>query len=115
MIENIDFTDSSIWNVLKELPDQYKEKIVAAKLTDVLEQLVDRLPEVVFHPAFDGAFQQFSEEKTVNHLTVLAIYLSLLICTATLAGEEQSLAPLVDMLESGHAPIGLEGNTVYVI
>ncbi|GAB3062558.1 hypothetical protein [Virgibacillus ainsalahensis] len=115
LIENLSFEDSNLWEVLKELPDQLKEKIDAQNLEEHLERLVDRLPEAIFHPAYDGAYKQFEDEKSIKFLTTLAMYLGLMVSTAELAGEEKLLKPILTIIESGHAPIGIDGNLIYVI
>ncbi|MCU9594501.1 hypothetical protein OEV82_08535 [Caldibacillus thermolactis] len=114
-IKGIDFEGSQLWEGIKDLPDRFKVRINTKGLNKALEKIVDHLPESIFHPAFDGAFRQFQEEKIVNHLTVAAMYISLLICCAYLAGEESLFEPILRILESGHAPIGMEGNIVYFI
>lgn len=114
-IENLSFRESTIWEKLKDIPDQLKEKIDANDNKTYLEKLVEFLPEAVFHPAFDNAYKQFKDEKIVQYLTGNAMYLSILICTAQLAGEEKLFEPILRIIEKGHVPVGLKGNEVYLI
>lgn len=115
VIGRFSLQDSELWNKLKEIPDELKEKIDANNDTTRLEKLIDRLPEAVFHPAFDGAYKQCGEEKRVGFLTGNAMYLSVLIATAELAGEGELLKPLLQVIENGHVPVGIEGNVIYLL
>ncbi len=108
------FEGSDIWERLKEVPDEMKKKIKKTKQMKLLETVVDTIPEFVFHHAFDAAVKQFKEEQIVNYLVCQAIYFSVLICSATLAGDDR-FGPLLELLESGHVPLGLEGNTIYML
>lgn len=115
MIGRFSFRDSKAWEKLKQIPDQLKEKIDSDYTMAQLEKLADFLPEAVFHPAFDHAFQQFGDEKIVRYLTVNSMYLALLICTAELAGEGECFEPILRIIESGHVPVGIDGNVIYLI
>lgn len=115
LIGQLSFSGSKLWEELRELPDQLKEKIDANNQNNLLETLVDRLPEAVFHPAFEGAYQQFNDKKTINYLITLSMYLGLMTTVAELSGEDKLFKPITEMIESGHAPLGLKANVIYLI
>lgn len=114
-IGNLNVTDSEIWSVLCNLPDVLKKKINEAEQADLLEKLIETVPQEVFHVAFQKAFQQFGEEKQVHFFVGLAMYMAVLICTAELAGEVDLFVPLLELLESGHVPVGLDGNIIFLL
>ncbi|MFS0644077.1 hypothetical protein [Siminovitchia sp. 179-K 8D1 HS] len=114
-ISKLRFEGSKLWEVLSVLPDTLKKKVDELEQRHLLETAVDTLPEFVFHFAFDGAFQVFQEEKAINFLTGHAMYIAILAATAEIAGEAELFAPLLDMLESGHVPLGPEGNVIYLL
>lgn len=115
VIERFSFQGSDIWNELKEIPDHLKQQISANNDDSYLERLVDILPEAVFHPVFDGAFKQYSEEKTIRFLTGNAMYFALLICIAELASKGDLFQPIFQIIERGHVPVGIEGNMIYLL
>lgn len=43
------------------------------------------------------------------------MYIAVLVCTAELAGEEDLFIPLLELLEMGHVPVGLDRNTIYLL
>ena len=114
-ISKLTFDNSELWEVLRELPDQLKKDIEAEGQVSLLEKAVDTVPQAVFHAAFEKAFQTFDEEKTVSFLVGHAMYIAVLACTAELADKTEVFAPLLEMLESGHIPLGPEGNTIYLL
>ena len=114
-ISNLNLANSDLWKVLSNLPDQLKKKIEDAGQVDLLSKIIEIVPQEVFHVAFQKAFQQFGEEKQVHFFVVHAMYIAVLICTAELAGEVKLFAPLLELLEAGHVPIGLDENTIYLL
>ncbi|KOS68818.1 hypothetical protein AEA09_09885 [Lysinibacillus contaminans] len=114
-ISKLTFDNSELWKVLSSLPDLLKKKIDEAGLTDLLKIAVETVPQAVFHAAFQKAFQEFGEEKQVNFFVGHAMYIAVLVCTAELAGEADSFTPLLELLEAGHVPVGLDGNTIYLL
>lgn len=115
VISNLTFDNSELWEVLRELPDQLKKGIEVAGQMSLLEKAVDTVPQAVFHAAFEKAFQLFGEGKTVSFLVGHAMYIAVLACTAELADKAELFAPLLELLESGHVPLGPEGNTIYLL
>jgi len=115
VIENLTFDNSKLWEVLSELPEKLKKKIDEAGQADLLEEAVETVPHAVFHDVFQKAFQEFGEEKTVSFLVGHAMYVSVLVCTAELADEAELFTPLLELLEDGHLPLGLEGNIIYLL
>ncbi|HZH58821.1 MAG TPA: hypothetical protein VEY70_04435 [Metabacillus sp.] len=115
IINRLTFEGSEIWDSLKEIPDQLSNKIKQAGHEKLLLELGDRVPELIFHGAYSHLFQQFKEKKTIEYLVGLAMYVSVMACTAELAGEENIFLPIVELVEAGHLPIGPEGNTFYIL
>ncbi len=111
----LNFEDSELWESLSVLPDMLKKKVDELDQNQLLEKAVDTIPEFVFHLAFEKAIQLFHEEKVVSFLVGHAMYVAVLAATAEMAGEKELLAPLLELLESGHVPLGPEKNTVYLL
>ena len=114
-ISNLNLNNSELWDVLSNLPDQLKKKIDDTDQVDLLRKMIEIVPQEVFHVAFQKAFQQFGEEKQVQFFVTQAMYIAVLICTAELAGEGELFAPLLELLEGGHVPVGLDENTIYLL
>ena len=115
IIGQLTFENSKLWEALRELPDQMKKKIDESGHVALLESTIEAVPQAVFHAAFEKAFQVFEDEKIVNYLVGHAMYIAVLICTAELADQVDLFAPLLELLASGHVPLGLEGNTIYLL
>lgn len=114
-IKTLSFEGSALWEVLKELPEQWKKKIDSLENERLLNEVVDRVPEAVFHSAYKQAFMTFKDENTIKFLVGHAMYISILACTAELAGDHQALSFLIELLEEGHLPLGPKGNTFYLL
>lgn len=114
IIQRLTFNGSELWTVLNEEPDRLKEKIVLSGKEELLQKVVDIVPEAVFHPAFAGAHQTFKDLKTVQFLIGHAMYISVMSCAAVLAGEEELFEPILNIIEAGHIPLGPEGDIFYV-
>ena len=113
-IGKLTFENSDVWQALKDIPDQLKKKIDEKERNALLESMVDALPEAVFHPSYAGAFNQLTEEKAISYLVGNAMYISVMAGTAALA-ETELFQPVLDIVESGHTVLGLEGNTIYIV
>ena len=114
-VSQLSLESNSIWEVLKELPERLKEKIEAAGNEKLLADIVDKVPEAVFHGAYKQAFNVFMDEKTIKFLVGHAMYISVLACTAELTGEENPFSLIIELLEDGHLPLGPAGNTLYLL
>lgn len=115
VIPRLSFTGSEFWDVVKDLPDQYKAKIVQNGKLPLLEKTVDIVLEAVFHSVFAQAFAIFTDKKTIEFLVGHAMYVSIMACTSVLASEAQAFEPIIQLLEEGHIPLGPEGNTFYLL
>lgn len=118
--EMISLQNSDLWEVLKVLPDQLKDKIDESGKGKLLEEIVYHLPEMVYHEVFKQAFQTFAKQETVRFFIGHSLYISLFACTWELISdlkgwEENPFAYLVDVLEMGHVPIGPNGQTFYLL
>ncbi|MGE7768339.1 hypothetical protein [Peribacillus sp. NPDC096540] len=87
----------------------------AAGNEKLLADIVDKVPEAVFHGAFKQALNVFRDEKAINFLVGHAMYISILACTAELAGDVNPFSFIVEVLADGHLPLGPEGNTFYLL
>lgn len=114
-IGRLTFEGSEMWEALKGIPDELSGKFKQAGHEKFLLEIGDIVPELIFHGAYSHLFQQFEEKKTIEYLVGLAMYVSVMACTAELAGEENIFLPIVELIEAGHLPIGPEGNTFYLI
>ncbi|MED3692081.1 hypothetical protein P4534_25370 [Peribacillus butanolivorans] len=114
-VSRLSFESSILWEVLKDLPDQLKEKIDAAGNEKLLADIVDKVPEAVFHGAYKQALNVFRDEKAIKFLVGHAMYISVLACTAELAGDVNPFSFIVELLADGHLPLGPEGNTFYLL
>ncbi|WP_255446904.1 hypothetical protein [Bacillus sp. SH5-2] len=114
-IQRLTFGGSNLWIVLEKVPYQLKAKINEIGNESLLEKIVDVVPEAIFHNVFAEVFHTFGEEKTVHFLVGHAIYVSILICKAVLAEEQNLFLPIVELLEVGYLPLGTEANTFYLV
>ncbi|MEH7120843.1 hypothetical protein V7128_26060 [Neobacillus vireti] len=114
-IEKLSFENSELWEVLKELPGQLRKKIDSLGYHQLLIDVVEKVPEAVFHGAYKHAYEAFNEENTIKFLVGHAMYISILACTAELADEKNHIPILVDLLEEGHLPLGPNGNIFYLL
>jgi NADH dehydrogenase/NADH:ubiquinone oxidoreductase subunit G len=114
-IGKLSFENSDLWEVLKELPDQFRKKIDSLGYQQLLNDVVDKVPEAVFHGAYKHAYEAFKDEDTIKFLVGHAMYISILACTAELADEKEKMSILLDLLEEGHLPLGPQGNTFYLL
>ncbi|MEI4803561.1 hypothetical protein WAZ07_20325 [Bacillus sp. FJAT-51639] len=114
-IERLSFEGSAFWEALKEVPDQLKEQIVRAGNEKLLADVVDKVPEVIFHGVYKQAFHIFGDEKAIRFLIGHAMYVSVLACAAELAEGDNAFLSVVELLEAGHLPLGPRGNTFYLL
>ena len=92
-----------------------KEKIISVGNEKLLIDVVDKVPETIFHGVYKEAFKHFGEEKVVKFLVGHAMYISTVTCAAELAEEKNMFLPIIELLELGHIPIGPEGNIFYLL
>lgn len=114
-IDKLSFEGSQLWDVLKEVPEQLKKDVISQGNEQILNDVVDRVPEAVFHRAYTQAFKTFSDEKVIKFLVGHAMYISVLACTAEVASGRNPLSTIVDLLVEGHLPLGPSGNTFYLL
>ncbi|SDH17402.1 hypothetical protein SAMN05192534_10268 [Alteribacillus persepolensis] len=119
-IASLALEESSIWEQLKEVPDTIKAKMDEVNRETVVDDIVYNIPELVYHGSFAGAYQLFEDEKTTGFFTGHAMYISVLAClweaAADLDGmKDNPFLPLVEILESGHVPLGLKKETIFVL
>lgn len=114
-LNKVKLSGSTVWEKLKDLPDQLKEVIEKQDELKLLKSVVDLVPEVVYHRAFECAYDTFKEEGLVQFFVGQAMYFSVLICVAELANQSAFSQKFITLLESGHVPVGPDGNTVYIV
>ncbi|WP_026684256.1 hypothetical protein [Heyndrickxia coagulans] len=113
--KQLTFEGCELWNVLKDIPDQLKVKIDVQGKGKILEDLVYKMPEAIFHRTFDQAYAIFGDRETVQFLIGHAMYIGLLYCLYELAEEENPVSFLLDILEAGNIPLGPDGNIFYLV
>ncbi|ULT58857.1 hypothetical protein L1999_10145 [Neobacillus drentensis] len=114
-IEKLSFENSELWEVMKELPGQLSNKIDSLGHQQLLIDVVDKVPEAVFHGVYKHAYEAFNQENTIKFLVGHAMYICILACTAELADEKEMISILVNILNEGHLPLGPNGNTFYLL
>jgi len=114
LVNEFTFQNSELWNRLKDIPDQLQEKIEQAGREEQLTTLLEWVPELVYLAAFDHAYKTFEDEKLIQYLVVHGMYISFMACIAELAGDD-TFEPLVEMVKEGHIPLGIKGNTIYLL
>lgn len=121
-IEEMRLADSRLWSPLAHIPTKLRDQAEHVGRSDILAQLADTVPAILFHSAFDGAFREL--EPCGLHMVKIAIgfvlYVGGLACAwealADLEGwETNPFLPLVDVFARGHWPLGWFGDHVYVI
>ncbi len=65
-IGTLTFENCTLWDVLEQVPDQLKKKIETLGIIYFLGVLVDKVPEAVFHKAYQQASVHFTDEKTIG-------------------------------------------------
>ena len=114
-ISRLTFEGSELWNVLKEIPERLSQKIRQAGQEKWLFELGDYIPELIFHPSYSHMVELATDKKSIEYLVGVAMYLSVMACTAELAGEGNIFLPIIELLEMGNLPLGLEGNAIYLL
>lgn len=115
VLGKIKLSGSPVWDKLKDFPAQLKRVIEDKNEEDLLESVIDIVPERVFHSVFDHAFKTFGKEKLVQFFVGQALYFSILICVSEIAGKSEMSSKFLTLLQTGHVPIGLNGNKIYII
>lgn len=113
-ISNMSFSNSMIWGKLIDLPEQLLLEIKRLNYGEHLEKVFDIVPELVFHEAFNGAYEVTNDYEVVKYLTVLAMYCSIILVLAQLSKGEQIVRPLYRIISKGYAPLGIKGNTLFL-
>ncbi|RNB80250.1 hypothetical protein EDM56_28015 [Brevibacillus fluminis] len=121
-IENMNLSDSHVWSRIQDIPKKLSEKAIATRRQSVLDEMLDLVPEMLFHKAYDGAFPALHEygERVVKVAVVSVLYLFSNACLwEALSDKKDSepnpFLPLLKVYEAGHWPIGMVGNQFYLI
>lgn len=114
VISDMSFSKSIIWNKLKDLPQQLLLEINRLNQKERLEEVIDRVPELVFHEAFNGAYEVTNDYEVVKYLTIVALYCSIILVLAQLSKSEQILVPLYQIISKGYVPLGMKENTLFL-
>ncbi|GAB7386404.1 hypothetical protein BSNK01_02390 [Bacillaceae bacterium] len=114
--------ESPIWPHLAPIPDKIKKEAEKAGRLAILDELTDRVPEMLFHGSYDGAFREFAKEgiQLVQTAVGAAMYLGGLACAWEVLADREGwqtnpFLPLVDVFERGHWPLGVYDGKFYVI
>src|SRR5690625_4484610 len=113
-LDNVSLEDSPLWEKLKDIPSIYNEKIQQNEMGKLWKILVDELPEHLFHEVFEKAYEQYEDEEIVRYLINHAMYVSILISLAKLAGEKQFADTLVNLINTGNIVAGFNGEELYL-
>lgn len=114
VISNMSFSKSVIWSKVKDLPQQLLSEINRLNHEERLEKVIDRVPELIFHEAFNRAYEVTNDYEVVKYLTVLAMYCSIILVLAQLSKGEQIVRPLYLIISKGYVPLGIKGNTLFL-
>jgi len=120
--EELNLASSPLWAKLAELPGRIKDKAQQAGRESVITEVTDELAEGVFHEAYKGAFEKLEPYglQAIQLAVGTALYVSLLGAlweqfNDTPGGENNPYGLLLKVFETGHWPVGLAGNKVYMI
>ena len=120
--EELNLASSLLWAKLAELPARIKEKAQQAGRESVISEVTDELSEGVFHEAFKGAFEKLEAygQQVIQLAVGTALYVALLGALweqfkDTPGWETNPYGLLLKVFETGHWPVGLSGNKVYMI
>lgn len=113
---------SPLWSKLSDLPGKIKNEAEAQGCEAALTDTVNRVSETVFHDAFKGAFAELEAygQKVVELAVGTALYVSVLGSMwdhfKDVSGwETNPYSLLLKVFESGHWPVGMSNNQVYMI
>lgn len=115
IIGKLSFEGSFFGDVLKEYPSRLKQEISSNGNEQLLADIIEKMPELVFHSAFEKAFNCSEKSNVVSFLVGHSIYISILACTAELIDTNNRFVHLLDIIESGHVLLGPIGNTLYLL
>lgn len=114
LIGTFTFENSAIWEQLKDVPDHFMKQIEEKGKQQQLDELIDRVPEFIYLRTFERAYALFQDKQLIQYLVVHGMYISTLACIAALL-EDELFIPIVEMVKDGHIPLGIKGNTVYLL
>ncbi|MET3289205.1 UNVERIFIED_CONTAM: hypothetical protein ABID98_001775 [Brevibacillus sp. OAP136] len=121
-IENMNLSDSHVWSRIQDIPKKLSEKADATGRQTVMAEMLEIVPEKLFHKAFDGAFPVLHEfgELVVKVAVGSVLYLFGIACLWEALSDREDpepnpFLPLVKIFEAGHWPIGMVGNHFYLI
>lgn len=115
-LDKMDFSDSEIWQKLKDLPSDYKKELEELKLTKIWDIMLLELPEHLFHVTFKKAYELFEENKeNVKYLINNAYYISVLITLSYLTNDKLFANKLIDLVKTGNTVVGFKGDTILLL
>lgn len=120
--EELNLGSSPLWSKLSDLPGKLKSEAEAAGREAQLQDTVNRVTESVFHDAFKGAFSGLETygQKVIELAVGTALYVSVLGSMwdelKDVSGMETNpYDMLLKVFETGHWPVGMANNQVYMI
>jgi hypothetical protein len=113
---------SPLWAKLSDLPGKIRVQAEASGRESVIAEVRDNVTEKVFHDAFRGAFNAFEAQgqQAVQLAVGAALYVSVLGSLwdqfkDASGWETNPYGMLLKVFETGHWPVGMSGNQVYMI
>lgn len=106
-----------LWRKLADIPDRIRQAAEEADRGTWLSFALDDVPEHVFHRAYDGAFRAFQScgETVIFHALGTALYVSGLATAYEMLSDVLGInpfVPLIDVMETGHFPIGIRDGRI---
>lgn len=121
-IEKMQVAESPLWPELARIPASIRGQAEQAGRMAIIAQLAETVPGMLFHSAFDGAFQALAPcgMRVVQTAIGCVLYIGGLACAwealADLEGwETNPFLPLVEVFAHGHWPLGWFGHQFYLI
>ncbi|MED3717849.1 hypothetical protein AB4J90_08170 [Geobacillus thermodenitrificans] len=121
-IEAIRLEEDDIWQVLRNVPDQFKHQAEQTGRLEALLALADEVPAVIFQHSFDQLFAVLSPygDNVVTTAVGYMMYIGGMACAWELLSdlEGREINPfhfLISVLERGHWPLGVVNGQLVVI
>lgn len=121
-IEKMEVAESHLWPQLARIPAKIRDQAEQAGRTAIMAQLAETVPGMLFHSAFDGAFQALAPcgMRVVQTAIGFVLYIGGLACAWEALGDLEAwetnlFLPLVEVFAHGHWPLGWFGDQFYLI
>lgn len=117
-----DIGKNSLWDMLRDLPDQVRTGLEQTNRMNWLPYAADTVPTSVFHRAFDGVFERYGAvgQGVVLYAVSAAMWISGAAIGVLLSGgvagkrEVSAVLDLLSLFEHGVLPLGLYDGVFYL-